>query len=88
MFNISRSIDIILGPIVGGVGTLFGPILGSFVIEIIGEGLRSLLESFGIDVPGIKQVVFGFILLLVVLVMPDGVWPWLARKLGLTEQQK
>jgi len=58
------------------------------VIEIIGEGLRSLLESFGIDVPGIKQVVFGFILLIVVLVMPDGIWPWLARKLGLMEQQK
>ena len=30
VFNISRSIDIILGPIVGGVGTLFGPILGEF----------------------------------------------------------
>jgi branched-chain amino acid transport system permease protein len=88
VFNISRSIDIILGPIAGGVGTLFGPILGSFVIEILGEGLRSLLESFGIDVPGIKQVVFGAILLLVVVAMPDGVWPWLARKLGLTEQQK
>jgi branched-chain amino acid transport system permease protein len=39
-------------------------------------------------VPGIKQVVFGFILLIVVLVMPDGIWPWLARKLGLMEQQK
>jgi len=58
------------------------------LIEILGEGLRSLLESFGIDVPGIKQVVFGVILLLVVVAMPDGVWPWLARKLGLTGQQK
>ncbi|HMF26413.1 MAG TPA: branched-chain amino acid ABC transporter permease [Pseudolabrys sp.] len=87
VFNISRSIDIILGPIVGGIGTLFGPILGSFVIEIIGEGLRSLLELFGIDVPGIKQVVFGVVLLLVVLAMPDGVWPWLVRKLGLTERR-
>jgi branched-chain amino acid transport system permease protein len=88
VFNISRSIDIILGPIAGGIGTLFGPILGSFLIEILGEGLRSLLESFGIDVPGIKQVVFGVILLLVVVAMPDGVWPWLARKLGLAERQK
>jgi branched-chain amino acid transport system permease protein len=88
VFNISRSIDIILGPIAGGIGTLFGPILGGFLIEILGEGLRSLLESFGIDVPGIKQVVFGVILLIVVVAMPDGVWPWLARKLGLVERQK
>ena len=34
--QISRSIDIILGPIVGGVGTLFGPILGEFLLEILG----------------------------------------------------
>jgi branched-chain amino acid transport system permease protein len=88
VFNISRSIDNILGPIAGGIGTLFGPILGGFLIEILGEGLRSLLESFGIDVPGIKQVVFGVILLIVVVAMPDGVWPWLARKLGLVERQK
>jgi branched-chain amino acid transport system permease protein len=87
VFNISRSIDIILAPIIGGVGTLFGPILGSFVLEVLAEGLRSLLELFGIDVPGIKQVVFGAILLLVVVAVPDGVWPWLARKLGLTEQR-
>jgi branched-chain amino acid transport system permease protein len=58
------------------------------LIEILGEGLRSLLESFGIDVPGIKQVVFGVILLVVVVAMPDGVWPWLARRLGLAEGQK
>ena len=87
VFNISRSIDIILAPIVGGIGTLFGPILGCFVIEVLAEGLRSLLELFGVDVPGIKQVVFGAILLLVVVAMPDGVWPWLARKLNLTERR-
>ena len=40
------------------------------------------------DYPGIKQVVFGVILLLVVIAMPDGVWPWLVRKLGLTERHK
>ena len=87
VFNISRSIDIILAPIVGGIGTLFGPILGCFVIEVLAEGLRSLLELFGVDVPGIKQVVFGAILLLVVVAMPDGVWPWIARKLNLTERR-
>ena len=87
VFNISRSIDIILAPIIGGVGTLFGPILGCFLLEALAEGLRSLLEVFGIDVPGIKQVVFGAILLLVVVAVPDGVWPWLARKLNLTERR-
>ena len=35
----AQSIEIILGPIVGGVGTLFGPILGAFVLTGLAETL-------------------------------------------------
>jgi branched-chain amino acid transport system permease protein len=35
IFNISRSIEIILGPIIGGLGTLFGPILGAAVLTLL-----------------------------------------------------
>jgi branched-chain amino acid transport system permease protein len=83
VFNISRSIDIILAPIFGGVGTLIGPILGAVVLETLSEGLRVLLSVFGIDVPGAKQVFWGVCLLLVVVLLPEGIWPPLARKLGL-----
>ena len=85
VFHISRSIEIILAPMVGGVGTLFGPILGTFVLEGLSEGLRTLLGVIGVDVPGIKQVFFGVVLLLVVVAVPEGVWPWLKRVLGLEE---
>ena len=34
IFHISRSIEIILGPMIGGVGTLFGPILGAAVLTL------------------------------------------------------
>ena len=37
VFHILRSIEIILGPIVGGVGTLFGPILGAFILTGLAE---------------------------------------------------
>jgi branched-chain amino acid transport system permease protein len=84
VFNIARSIELILAPMVGGIGTLFGPIAGTFVLETLSEGLRSLLAFVGIDVPGIKQVFFGVVLLAVVIGMPEGVWPWLARRLNLT----
>ncbi len=43
VFGISRSIEIILGPIVGGVGTLFGPILGAFVLTGLAETLNSAI---------------------------------------------
>ncbi|MGC1091994.1 MAG: branched-chain amino acid ABC transporter permease, partial [Pseudolabrys sp.] len=39
VFNISQSILIILAPFVGGVGTLFGPILGAFMLETIAESM-------------------------------------------------
>ncbi len=85
VFSISRSIEIILGPIIGGIGTLFGPILGAFVLTGLAETLNAVMGAFGLDLPGAKQVFYGVCLLLVVLALPDGVWPPLARRLGLSE---
>jgi branched-chain amino acid transport system permease protein len=87
VFHISRSIEIILGPIIGGIGTLFGPIIGAFLLTGLSEAMQELLTLLGLDAPGAKQVFYGLCLLVVVLVLPDGVWPWLARKLGVTERR-
>jgi branched-chain amino acid transport system permease protein len=86
VFSIGRSIEIILGPIIGGIGTLFGPILGAFLLTGLAETMTEILTRAGVDVPGAKQVFYGVCLLLVVVVMPDGVWPWLSRKLGLEKR--
>jgi branched-chain amino acid transport system permease protein len=43
IFHISRSIELILGPIIGGIGTLFGPILGAVVLTGLADGMRELL---------------------------------------------
>jgi branched-chain amino acid transport system permease protein len=83
VFSISRSIEMILGPIIGGVGTLFGPILGAFVLTGLAELLNAAMSAMGLDLPGAKQVFYGICLLLVVVALPEGVWPWLARRLGL-----
>jgi branched-chain amino acid transport system permease protein len=83
IFHISRSIEMILGPIIGGIGTLVGPIIGAFLITGLAEGMREVMLQLGIDVPGVKQVFYGLCLLLVVIFLPDGVWPPLARKLKL-----
>lgn len=88
VFHISQSIEIILGPIVGGVGTLFGPIVGAFVLTGLAETLTGVLEALGVDLPGAKQVFYGICLLMVIMALPDGIWPWLSRRLGLTERGK
>ncbi len=83
IFHISRSIELILGPIIGGIGTLVGPLVGALLLTGLAEGLRELMLQMGIDLPGVKQVFYGTCLLLVVMFLPNGVWPPLARKLGL-----
>ena len=83
VFNISRSIELIVGPIIGGLGTLVGPIVGAFLLTGLAETLNGILATVGLDLPGARQVLYGACLLFVIIVLPGGVWPWLARRLGL-----
>jgi branched-chain amino acid transport system permease protein len=83
IFHISRSIEIILGPIIGGVGTLFGPILGAVVLTVLSDSLTELLAALGWEIPGIKQVFYGVVLLAVVMFLPNGIWPAVAKRLRL-----
>jgi branched-chain amino acid transport system permease protein len=85
VFNIGRSIEMILGPVIGGIGTLFGPVLGAFVLTGLAETLNAVMAAVGLDIPGAKQVFYGICLLVVIVALPEGVWPPLARRLGLTK---
>jgi branched-chain amino acid transport system permease protein len=83
VFHISRSIELILGPIIGGIGTLFGPIIGAFLLTVLAEALGEIMRAAGVDIPGVKQVFYGFCLLAVVMYLPEGIWPPLRKALGL-----
>lgn len=85
-FSVNRSIEIILAPIVGGLGTLMGPIVGAFILTPLGEALLAGLEAIGWAVPGVKQVFYGLVLMIIVWFLPAGVWPWLAARLKITER--
>jgi len=81
-FSFGRSIEIMLGPVIGGLGTLFGPIIGAAALVVLGDGTTEILAKAGIDLPGVRQAIHGVLLLLVTIYMPNGVWPPLARALG------
>jgi branched-chain amino acid transport system permease protein len=86
VFAIGRSIEIITAPIIGGLGTLFGPILGAFVLTTLGEAMTSL--SSGFELNGLKQWCYGAALLLIVALQPAGLWPWLRARLGIAEVRR
>jgi len=62
------SIESLLVPIVGGLGTLFGPLLGAVGLHLISEATRELIG----DLPGISLVIYGIVLVIMVLFMPRG----------------
>jgi branched-chain amino acid transport system permease protein len=85
-FNIGKSIEITFAPIVGGVGSLFGPILGAFLLVPLGEVITTATERLGIE--GIKQFIWGIAVVAIVLFRPSGVWPWLWQILCLDERSE
>lgn len=63
------SVEALLAPTIGGVGTVLGPLVGAFALNGLGE----LTKSFAGGVPGIDLVIFGILLVLVVAFAPDGI---------------
>jgi branched-chain amino acid transport system permease protein len=86
VFEISRSIELILAPIVGGLGTVFGPVIGAFVLTPVGEVLIAVTARAGVNAPGVKAVFYGVILIVIIYAMPTGVWPRIAGRLGLKDR--
>ncbi|HET8937049.1 MAG TPA: branched-chain amino acid ABC transporter permease [Polyangiales bacterium] len=86
-FHMSRSIEIILAPVIGGIGSLVGPVLGAALLTLLGDLSTEVLNALGSEIPGVKQVLYGCVLLIVVWYLPHGVWPALARALGVSREQ-
>jgi branched-chain amino acid transport system permease protein len=68
----NHSVDIMIRAIVGGTGTILGPILGSFLLELLGEFSRTFFAG---GVAGLNVVMYGVLLIVVVLFLPQGVYP-------------
>jgi branched-chain amino acid transport system permease protein len=63
------SVEALLAPIIGGIGTACGPLLGALVVRTLGE-ITKLVTG---DAPGLDLVIYGGVLILVVAFAPRGV---------------
>jgi len=61
----------------GGIGTLWGPVIGAVILIPLTEGLRAQL---GHILPGIQGVIYGLTIMLVILLAPEGLY-WKIRDL-------
>ncbi len=70
----AKSIEALFAPIVGGLGTIVGPLLGSFFIHGVGEAAKEVIARFAGDRPGVDLIFFGMILILVLAFLPRGLY--------------
>lgn len=63
------SVEALVGAIVGGMGTLWGPVLGAVSLHFLADITRNL---FG-QLPGINMIIYGSVLVLIVMFMPRGI---------------
>ena len=66
-YSIALSVEMLLVTIVGGMGTVFGPLVGSLFLHTVNEFARHF-----IDTPGVSLIVYGFILILIISFLPNG----------------
>jgi branched-chain amino acid transport system permease protein len=81
-FGSHTSVEALVGAIVGGLGTLWGPLLGAISLHILADLTRNL---FG-QLPGINMVIYGVVLIFIVMFLPRGIaglgaiTPWQALR--------
>jgi ABC-type branched-subunit amino acid transport system ATPase component/ABC-type branched-subunit amino acid transport system permease subunit len=78
MFNILLSVQIILSLLLGGRATLWGPVLGAFIIEWLNETSNNEFSG-----GNARLLIFGGLLVIVVMFLPQGIIPtansWIER---------
>ncbi|HUG58328.1 MAG TPA: ABC transporter ATP-binding protein, partial [Candidimonas sp.] len=87
-FSLTESILVLCMVVLGGMGNIPGVILGAVLLSVFPELLRALVVPlqqtlFGdviLDPEGIRMLMFGFALVLVMIFRPAGLWPSAVRR--------
>ncbi len=75
VFGMLTSAQALIVTLFGGVGTVWGPVIGASVLIPLSEILQAEL---GAKLPGIQGVVYGLAIIVIILVAPEGVF-WKVR---------
>lgn len=75
-FSLSLSVQLALLSIIGGLGTVLGPVVGAFLLTPIDVFLRGWLGGV---VSGLNLIVYGAVLIVAVMYFPIGVVGWIKK---------
>jgi len=70
------SIQIVLISMLGGAGSVLGPVLGAAILVPLSETTRVMLGHKG---TGVDMLIYGFLITIISVYQPQGVWEWFTR---------
>lgn len=68
LLPLSNSMLIVLIVVMGGIGTIWGPVLGAFIMTFINQYARALFNQLS----GLNLFIYGVLVILIVLFLPKG----------------
>lgn len=80
-FGLTFSLEYVIMLVVGGIGSVWGAILGAGVVKLLQDQLQVLMPALFGTAGNFEWLVFGLILILLLRFAPDGMWPWITRLL-------
>lgn len=80
-FSINMGIEFLFMVVVGGAGHLWGALLGATLITVLKEWLQDWLPALFGQSGNYEGIVFGVLILLMLLLARNGLWPLLMRHL-------
>ncbi|MHC2433585.1 branched-chain amino acid ABC transporter ATP-binding protein/permease [Bradyrhizobium sp. USDA 4451] len=87
-FGAQAGIEYLFIAVVGGAGYVWGGVLGAGIVVILKEVLQSYLPYIFGGQSQLETIVFGIMLVLLLQLAPQGVWPWLMSKLPFKPARK
>ena len=70
------SVQIVLISMLGGAGSVLGPVIGAAILVPLAETTRVMLGHKG---TGVDMLIYGFLITLISVYQPQGVWEWFTR---------
>ncbi|MBL8381730.1 MAG: branched-chain amino acid ABC transporter permease [Burkholderiales bacterium] len=67
VFGADKSVEMLLVSMIGGTGTVYGPLIGAFLLTLVGEGTRALTNA-----QGLSLIIYGGLLIVIIAFLPNG----------------
>lgn len=82
LFSFEHVLTMMLGAMIGGAGTVAGPIVGAVLFGVLGEILRTLPIASSREMASLLKIAYALVLMVVVIKLPGGVVGLLTRRKG------